>query len=158
MYKRVSVWLAGYRVCINKIKQDWQENNTHLFSFDSLLCLECFPMTKSENSLRSRLKSLRCTKMHELKMHQIYSPGQTCQCSAMFPKVDKHKQYFRIGKHEMFLNLIGNISASREANCVSATMFPRVGKHRNTWGNMANHNVSATMLPSLPKAYDADVT
>jgi hypothetical protein len=37
-----------------------------------------------------------------------------------------------LGKHEMFLNLIGNISASREANCVSATMFPRVGKHRNT--------------------------
>jgi hypothetical protein len=51
--------------------------------------------------------------------------------------------------------LIGNISASREANYVSATMFPRVGKHRNTWGksgNMANHNVSATMFPSLPKA------
>jgi hypothetical protein len=37
-----------------------------------------------------------------------------------------------LGKHEMFLNLIGNISASREANYVSATMFPRVGKHRNT--------------------------
>jgi hypothetical protein len=27
-----------------------------------------------------------------------------------------------LGKHEMFLNLIGNISASREANCVSATI------------------------------------
>jgi hypothetical protein len=25
-----------------------------------------------------------------------------------------------LGKHEMFLNLIGNISASREANCVCA--------------------------------------
>jgi hypothetical protein len=50
-----------------------------------------------------------------------------------------------LGKHEMFLNLIGNISASREANCVSATMFPRVDKHRNTW----QINVSATILPSL---------
>jgi hypothetical protein len=36
-----------------------------------------------------------------------------------------------LGKHEMFLNLIGNISASREANCVSEKMFPGVGKHRN---------------------------
>jgi hypothetical protein len=33
-----------------------------------------------------------------------------------------------IGKHQMFLNLVGNIFASREANFVSATMFPRVGK------------------------------
>jgi hypothetical protein len=32
-----------------------------------------------------------------------------------------------LGKHEMFLNLIGNISASREANCISATMFPCTG-------------------------------
>jgi hypothetical protein len=31
----------------------------------------------------------------------------------------------------MFLNLVGNIFASWEANFVSATMFPRVGKHRN---------------------------
>jgi hypothetical protein len=28
-----------------------------------------------------------------------------------------------LGKHEMFLNLIGNISASGEVNCVSATMW-----------------------------------
>ena len=36
-----------------------------------------------------------------------------------------------IGKHQMLLNLIGNIFASREANFVSATMFPRVSKHGN---------------------------
>ena len=36
-----------------------------------------------------------------------------------------------IGKHQMFLNLLGNIFASREANFVSATMFPRVGKQGN---------------------------
>jgi hypothetical protein len=34
-------------------------------------------------------------------------------------------------KHHMFLNLVGNIFASREANFVSATMFPRVGKQGN---------------------------
>jgi hypothetical protein len=57
--------------------------------------------------------------------------------SPCFPRwANTRKQCFRnknrTGKHEMFLNLIGNISASREVNCVSATMFPRVGKHRNT--------------------------
>jgi hypothetical protein len=31
----------------------------------------------------------------------------------------------------MFLNLLGNIFASLEANFVSATMFPRVGKQGN---------------------------
>ena len=44
-----------------------------------------------------------------------------------------------LGKHEMFLNMIGNIFASREANFVSATMFPRVGKQGNICGNIANH-------------------
>jgi hypothetical protein len=33
-----------------------------------------------------------------------------------------------LGENEMFLNLIGNISASREANCVSAMMFPSLPK------------------------------
>jgi hypothetical protein len=36
-----------------------------------------------------------------------------------------------LGKHQMFLNLVGNIFASREANFVSATMFPWVGKQGN---------------------------
>ena len=40
---------------------------------------------------------------------------------------------------KMFLNLLGNIFASWEANFVFASMFPKVGKH-------------ATMLPSLPRA------
>jgi hypothetical protein len=56
----------------------------------------------------------------------------------------------------MFLNLLGNIFASREANFVSATMFPRVGKQGNIWGNIADAshtNVSTTMFPSLPMAY-----
>ena len=39
----------------------------------------------------------------------------------------------------MFLNLIGNIFASREANFVSATMFARVGKQGNICGNIAYH-------------------
>ena len=75
----------------------------------------------------------------------VFQGGQTLGHNVSATKI-------ALGKHEMFLNLIGNISASREVNCVSATMFPRVGKHRNTRGNMANHNVSATMFPSLPKA------
>ena len=33
----------------------------------------------------------------------------------------------------MFLNLLGNIFASREANFFSATMFPRVGKQKHLW-------------------------
>ena len=49
---------------------------------------------------------------------------------------------------KMFLNLLGNIFASREANFVSATMFPGMGKQ----GNMdKKQNVSATMFPSLPR-------
>ena len=52
----------------------------------------------------------------------------------------------------MFLNLIGNIFASREANFVSATMFPRVGKQGNFEETSRVTNVSATMFPSLPWA------
>jgi hypothetical protein len=52
---------------------------------------------------------------------------------AMFRHVSKSGQ--TLGnireKHRMFLNLVGNIFASWEANFVSATMFPRVGKHGN---------------------------
>jgi hypothetical protein len=63
------------------------------------------------------------------------------QCFAMFPNVGKHLETLvrNIGKHQMFLNSIGNIFASREANFVSATMFPRVGKPGNIWGNIENH-------------------
>ena len=51
---------------------------------------------------------------------------------------------------KMFLNLLGNIFASWEANFVSATMFPEVGKQ----GKIdKKHNVSATMFPSLPRAF-----
>ena len=50
---------------------------------------------------------------------------------------------------KMFLNLSGNIFASREANFVSATMFPEVGKLRNM---DRKQNVSATMFPSFPRA------
>ena len=57
-----------------------------------------------------------------------------------------------LGKHEMFLNLIGNIFASGEANFVSATMFPRVGKQGNFEETSRVTNVSATMFPSLPWA------
>ena len=50
---------------------------------------------------------------------------------------------------KIFLNLLGNIFASWEANFVSATMFHEVGKQ----GNIdRKHNVSATMFPSLPWA------
>ena len=50
----------------------------------------------------------------------------------------------------MFLNFLGNIFASREANFVSTTMFPEVGKQ----GKIdREHNVSATMFPSLPRLY-----
>ena len=52
---------------------------------------------------------------------------------------------------KMFLNLLGKIFASWEANFVHATLFPEVGKH----GNIGRkHNVSATMIPSLPRAYE----
>ena len=50
---------------------------------------------------------------------------------------------------KMFLNLLGNIFASWEANFVSATMFPEVGKQGNV---DKKQNVSATMFPSLPRA------
>ena len=50
---------------------------------------------------------------------------------------------------KLFLNLLGNIFASWQANYVSATMFPEVGKQENIHGK---HNVSATMFPSLPRA------
>ena len=48
---------------------------------------------------------------------------------------------------KMFLNLLGNIFASWEANFVSATMFPEVGKQGNI---NRKHNVSATMFPTTP--------
>ena len=49
---------------------------------------------------------------------------------------------------KIFLNLLENIFAAREANFVSATMFPKVSKQ----GNIdRKHNVSATMFPSLPR-------
>ena len=63
------------------------------------------------------------------------SPGQTRKhCFLpMFRHVSKSGQ--TLGniseKHQMFLNLLGNIFASREANFVSATMFPWVGKRGN---------------------------
>jgi hypothetical protein len=76
------------------------------------------------------------------------------KCFAMFHRVGKHWETLvrNIGKHQMFLNSLGNIFASREANFVSATMFPRVGKQGNIWGNIENHecfhnNVSTTMFP-----------
>ena len=50
---------------------------------------------------------------------------------------------------KMFLNFLGNIFASWEANLVFATMFPEVGKQGNVG---RKHNVSATMFPSLPRA------
>ena len=48
----------------------------------------------------------------------VFQGGQTLGHNVSATKI-------ALGKHEMFLNLIGNISASREANCVSATMFPK---------------------------------
>ena len=59
-----------------------------------------------------------------------------------------------IGKHKMFLNLLRNIFASREANFVSATMFPRVGKQGTFEETSRITNVSTTMFPSLPRALD----
>ena len=49
---------------------------------------------------------------------------------------------------KMFLNLLGNIFASGEANFLPATMFPVVGK----LGNIDRKHVSATMYPSLLRA------
>ena len=54
---------------------------------------------------------------------------------------------------KMFLHLLGNIFASWEAIFFSATMFREVGKQEN---NDRKHNVSATMLPSLPRALGCD--
>ena len=54
-----------------------------------------------------------------------------------------------VSASKMFLNLLGNIFASRKANFVSAKLFPGVGK----LGNMdSKQNVSATVFPSLPRA------
>ena len=48
----------------------------------------------------------------------------------------------------MFLNFLGNIFASWEANFVSATMFSEVGKQ----GNIGRkHNVTTTIFSSLPR-------
>ena len=55
----------------------------------------------------------------------------------------------RCFRNKMFLNLLGNIFASWEANFVSATMFAEVGKQVNI---DRKHNVFATMFPSLPWA------
>ena len=58
----------------------------------------------------------------------------------------------------MFLNSLGNIFASREANFVSATMFPQQCFHG--WANRETFeetsritNVSTTMFPSLSRAF-----
>ena len=72
-------------------------------------------------------------------MQDFLSPGQTRKhCFLpMFRHVFQSGQTLgnisekHIGKHQMFLNLLGNIFASREANFVSATMFPWVGKQGN---------------------------
>ena len=77
----------------------------------------------------------------------------------MFP-VDVLSCFFTVERHvgklgnivsatKMFLNLLRNISASWEANFVSATMFHEVDKQ----GNIdTKHNVFATMFPSLLRA------
>ena len=58
-----------------------------------------------------------------------------------------------VSKTKMFLNLLGNILASWEANFVSAPMFPEVGKQ----GNIdRKHNVSATMFPEVGKQGDIE--
>ena len=49
---------------------------------------------------------------------------------------------------KMFLNFLGKIFASWEANFVSAKMFPEVAKQ----GNIDRKHVSTTMFPSLPTA------
>ena len=54
----------------------------------------------------------------------------------------------------MFLNLLGNIFASWEANFVSATMFPEVGKR----GNIDRKHVFAQMFPSLSRAFQVTKT
>jgi hypothetical protein len=61
-----------------------------------------------------------------------------------------------IGKHQMFLNLLGNIFASREANFVSATMFPWPAgwANRETFEETSRiTNVSATMFPSSAQGF-----
>jgi hypothetical protein len=56
-----------------------------------------------------------------------------------------------IGKHQMFMNLLGNIFASRKANFVSGTMGGR--QNRETFEETSRiTNVSTTMFPSLPRA------
>jgi hypothetical protein len=57
-------------------------------------------------------------------------PAKVSPC---FPEWANTKETLvrNIGKYQMFLNLLGNIFASREANFVSATMFLRVGRQGN---------------------------
>ena len=55
---------------------------------------------------------------------------------------------------KMFLNLLGNIFASWEANFSSATMFSEVGKQGNI---NRKHNVSVTMFPSSPGLYSDSI-
>jgi hypothetical protein len=92
------------------------------------------------------------------------SPGQTrkhcCgnivsyQCFAMFPRVGKHWETLvrNIGKHQMFLKLVGNILLPGKQ-----ILFPQQCFQR--WANMETFeetsritNVSATMFPSFPRA------
>jgi hypothetical protein len=72
----------------------------------------------------------------------ILSPGQTrkhCNFLPIFRHVSQGGQTLgnitvvrNIGNvSQMFLDSLGNIIASREANFVSATMFPWVGKQGN---------------------------
>ena len=76
-----------------------------------------------------------CTCIHSF----LLSPGQTRKhCFLpMFRHVSQSGQTLgnisekNRPKHQMFLNSLGNIFASREENFVSATMFPRVGKQGN---------------------------
>jgi hypothetical protein len=53
----------------------------------------------------------------------------------------------------MFLNLLGNILASREANFVSATMFPRWASRETFEETSRITNVSTTMFPSFPQGF-----
>ena len=47
---------------------------------------------------------------------------------------------------KMFLNLLGNLFASKEESFVSATMFCEVDKQKNI---DKKHNICTTMCPSL---------
>ena len=41
-----------------------------------------------------------------------------------------------VSSTKMFLNLLGNIFVSRQANFISATMFPEVGKEKNIYNRL----------------------